>query len=187
MLWAFHIQALAAAPFILKTIRDLKVQQHVTSRCSFPHFLKFPSSLRISLSSGRNGRVPFVVIFFMQWIYHDLSIIKNNLILTSPGYFSKNCWDPVSNCNAEAVDSSYSLREALPEEPLSLTTISWFLCQAPLQLLTHCVLVMLTELEMKVSPLFMLTCRKTTLKHKTDTLIFSVIFKPIVTFILAVF
>ena len=111
----------------------------------------------------------------------------NDLTLTSRGYFSKNCWDPINNHDAEAVESSCSLKEALPEEPPSLSKISWFLCQAPLQLLTHCVLVMLTELEMNVSPLFMLTCRKTTLKHKTDTLIFSVIFIPIVPFILAVF
>lgn len=115
-----------------------------------------------------------------------LCIINNNLILTSLSYFSENFQEPVNNCDAEAVGSSCSLKEALPEESLSPFQLSWFLCQGPLQLLTHCVLVMLTELETNVSPLFMLTCRKTTLKHKTDTLIFSVIFISIVPFILAV-
>lgn len=59
-------------------------------------------------------------------------IINNNLILTSPGYFSKNCWDPVNNHDAEAVESSCSLKEALPEEPPSLSKIHMISLSSPI-------------------------------------------------------
>lgn len=114
-------------------------------------------------------------------------MINNNLILSSPGYFPKSCWDPGSSSETEAAERLCSLKEALPEEQPFLSQVSWLLCQAPLELLTQCVLVMLTELEMNVSPLFMLTCRKTTLEHTTDIFIFSVTFTPIVTFTLSLF
>lgn len=101
------------------------------------------------------------------------------MILSSLGYFPKSCWDPDSSSDAEAAERPCSLKEALPEEQPFISKVSRFLCQAPLELLTQCVLVMLTELEMNVSPLFMLTCRKTTLKHKTDMFIFSVSLHPL--------